>query len=310
MLSGVALIDKPLDLTSFGVVARIRRAYKPEAVTRVGHTGTLDPLATGLLPICLGEATKFAQRMLDADKGYLATVKLGLATETGDREGAVIATGSTDFTVAQIEDVLTRFVGKISQTPPKFSALKIEGRPAYALAREGKPVELAAREITIYSISLLEYRPLEHEFDIDVTSSKGTYIRSLAVDIGEALGSVAHLAALRRTRTGGFCLADAKPLDTWMSATGESRRAWLLPAECLVADLPRIDLNEIEAKDIQNGKLIARVASLVSSASYRLYAPGNLFLGLGEFDPVRENTLRAQRLMSTAVAPADDHASA
>jgi tRNA pseudouridine55 synthase len=300
MLSGVALIDKPLDLTSFGVVARIRRAYKPEAVSRVGHTGTLDPLATGLLPICLGEATKFAQRMLDADKGYLATVKLGVATESGDREGAVIATGPGDFSTVALEAALQKFVGKLSQMPPKFSALKINGRPAYELAREGKEVALVAREITIHSINLLAHREEVHEFDIEVVSSKGTYIRSLAVDIGEALGTVAHLAALRRTMTGGFTLDQARPLDAWMNATADERRDWLLPVDCLVADLARIDLNKNDARDVRNGKALSHGAPPVLSASYRLYDPANTFLGLGEFQSKSDGLLRAQRLMSTA----------
>jgi tRNA pseudouridine55 synthase len=300
LLSGVALIDKPLDLTSFGVVARIRRIYKPEGVTRVGHTGTLDPLATGLLPICLGEATKFAQRMLDADKGYLATVKLGSATTTADREGEVIASGPTDISREQIEVALAQFVGSISQMPPKFSALKIDGRPAYALAREGKEVELAARQVTIHSITMLAHRAADHEFDIEVTCSKGTYIRSLAVDLGVALGTVAHLAGLRRTTTGGFHLRDAKPLDEWMNATAEERSAWLLPVDSLVADVPRIDLNETDARDLRNGKLISCVVAGVPCPSYRLYGPGNTFLGLGEFVPDRVNTLRVQRLLSTA----------
>jgi tRNA pseudouridine55 synthase len=300
MLSGVALIDKPLDLTSFGVVARIRRAYKPEAVARVGHTGTLDPLATGLLPICLGEATKFAQRMLDADKGYLATVKLGAATESGDREGEIIATGRTDFSTQDIETVLAKFVGKISQMPPKFSALKINGRPAYELAREGKEVILVAREITIHSIKLLDYRESLHEFDIEVVSSKGTYIRSLAVDIGEALGTVAHLAALRRTMTGGFQLAQAKPLGAWMNASAEERHAWLLPVDCLVNDLPRIDLDENDVKDIKNGKVVSYALPVADTASHRLYGPANTFLGLGEFQSKGDGMLRAQRLLSTS----------
>lgn len=300
MLSGVALIDKPLDLTSFGVVARIKRVYKPESIDRVGHTGTLDPLATGLLPICLGEATKFAQRMLDADKGYLATVKLGAATTTADREGEIIATGRTDISRDHIAAALSKFLGTISQTPPAFSALKIDGRPAYALAREGKTVELKAREITIRSIQLIAYREADHEFDIDVTCSKGTYIRSLAVDLGLALGTVAHLAALRRTTTGGFHLRDAKPLDAWMNATAEERRSWLLPVDSLVADLPRLDLDESAATAIKQGKAIANVVPVAANASYRLYGPENTFLGLGEPDPRSPGALRARRLMATA----------
>lgn len=300
MLSGVALIDKPLELTSFGVVARIRRVYKPEGVSRVGHTGTLDPLATGLLPICLGEATKFAQRMLDADKGYIATVKLGSATTTADREGEVIATGPTDVSREQIEFALTKFVGSISQTPPKFSALKIDGRPAYALAREGKDVELAARQVTIHSITLLAHRPAEHEFEIEVACSKGTYIRSLAVDLGVALGTVAHLAGLRRTTTGGFHLRDATPLEAWMNASADERRSWLLPVDSLVADLPRIDLDEQKARDIRNGKRFEISAEANhGEPSYRLYAPDQTFIGLGGFLDSKSRMLRAQRLMFT-----------
>jgi tRNA pseudouridine55 synthase len=304
VFGGVALIDKPLELTSFGVVARIRRAFKEEAAGRVGHTGTLDPLATGLLPICIGEATKFAQRMLDSDKGYLATVKLGVATESGDREGTVIATGPTAFTASQIDTALTRFVGKISQTPPKFSALKIGGRPAYELARAGKDVQLAAREITIHAIRCLAYRPKVHEFDIEVVCSKGTYIRSLAVDIGDALGTVAHLHALRRTMTGGFTLRQAKPLDAWMDASKEERHAWRLPVDSLVADLPRIDLDAKQTVDIRNGKRFELLPALNSGhASYRLYSHDQTFIGLGEFLSRESNVLRAQRLMSTAMQP-------
>jgi tRNA pseudouridine55 synthase len=302
LLSGVALIDKPLELTSFGVVARIRRIYKPEGVSRVGHTGTLDPLATGLLPICLGEATKFAQRMLDADKGYIATIKLGSATTTADREGEVIATGPTDVSREQIEVALTKFVGSISQPPPKFSALKIDGRPAYALAREGKDVELAARQVSIHSLTLLAHRPAEHEFEIEVACSKGTYIRSLAVELGVALGTAAHLARLRRTTTGGFHLRDAIPLEAWMSASADERRSWLLPVDSLVADLPRIDLHANAATAIRQGKTVSQSMVGAERASYRLYGPENAFLGLGEFAPREHHVLRAQRLMATGGA--------
>lgn len=301
MFGAVALIDKPINLTSFDVVARIRRVFRAHVGTRVGHTGTLDPLATGLLPICLGEATKFAQRMLDADKGYLATVKLGEATDTADREGAAIATGPTDFSRDAVEAILEKFVGIISQTPPAFSALKIDGRPAYELARAGKAVTLASREINIHSIKLLNYRSAEHEFDIEVICSKGTYIRSLAVDIGLALGTVAHLAALRRTLTGGFTLASARPLDEWLNAEEDVRARWLLPVDSLVIDSPRIGLDEQQTRDIRNGKRVVLDRSQnVGASSYRLYSTDTSFLGLGEFAPPESSVLRAQRLMSTA----------
>ncbi len=301
MISGVALIDKPLDLTSFGVVARIKRVYKPEGVIRVGHTGTLDPLATGLLPICLGEATKFAQRMLDADKGYLATVKLGEATESGDREGEVIARGRADFSLGEINLALQKFLGTIQQTPPKFSALKIDGRPAYALAREGKVVELAARSVTIHKLSLVAHRPETRELDLEVTCSKGTYIRSLAIDIGEALGTFAHLAALRRTTTGGFDLSQTRTLDDWMSASPDERRAWLLPADSLIQDLPRIDLDAQQSIDLRNGKLVAVNASAEVAPQFRIYDESSALVGLAEIILVSgEPHLKSQRLMSTA----------
>ncbi len=300
MFGGVALIDKPLDLTSFGVVARIRRAFKEEAAGRVGHTGTLDPLATGLLPICIGEATKFAQRMLDADKGYLATVKLGTSTETGDREGVVTAAGTTVFDTAQIDAVLARFVGAISQVPPKFSALKIDGRPDYELARAGKDVQLAARTVTIHSIKRIAHRMESAELDVEVICSKGTYIRSLAVDIGTALGTVAHLHALRRTRTGGFELDQAKPLDAWLAADPSERRSWLLPVDSLVEDLPRISLDATQTKDIRNGKLVSGVVQANAGGLLRLYSPSNEFLGIGQIDRAAGGILKSQRLMSTA----------
>ncbi|TAG76043.1 MAG: tRNA pseudouridine(55) synthase TruB [Burkholderiales bacterium] len=302
MFGAVALIDKPINLTSFDVVARMRRVFRAQVGTRVGHTGTLDPLATGLLPICLGEATKFAQRMLDADKGYLATVKLGEATDTADREGSIIATGPTEFSRQNIEAPLAAFIGTISQIPPAYSALKIDGRPAYELARAGKAVTLAPREITIHSITLIDYRFEQHEFDIEVICSKGTYIRSLAVDIGTALGTVAHLAALRRTLTGGFALSAARPLEDWLGASEALRAQWLLPVDSLVIDSPRLDLDETQTRDIRDGKRVhVDRKEERGASSYRLYSADQAFLGLGEFAAPDSNVLRAQRLMSTAL---------
>jgi len=308
-LHGVALVDKPAGMSSFSVVSRIRRAFRSVGVTKAGHTGTLDPLATGLLPICVGEATKFAQRLLDSDKGYTATIKLGAATTTGDTEGEVTDQSEVKVDRAAIEAVLAQFRGPISQTPPIYSALKIAGKPAYEYARAGKPVAMAARSVVIHSLDLTAFDAEAQTFDIDVRCSKGTYIRSLAVDIAVALGTFGHLAALRRTRTGGFDLASAQPLDTWMDASDEQRCAWLLPTDSLVADLPMLKLTDSDGGAIRQGKIVSLRAtgamSRVDGASaepdpvklFRLYDDAHGFLGLGALTD--DGLLRAERLLST-----------
>jgi tRNA pseudouridine55 synthase len=305
-LHGVALVDKPAGISSFSVVSRIRRAFRPLGVTKVGHTGTLDPLATGLLPICVGEATKFAQRLLDADKGYLATIKLGVATTTGDTEGEVIAHSEVRASAAMVESALAGFRGRITQTPPIFSALKINGKAAYEYARAGQTVEMKSREIEIFVLSLLDVR--EDEFDIEVRCSKGTYIRSLAIDLAVALGSVGHLKVLRRTMTGGFHLRDAKPLETWIDATDQARREWLLPTDCLVADFPRFDLTEMQGIDIRNGKVVSVQGEPAKDAQtgdseplLRLFEPIRGFIGIGAVKKHENGVseLRVERLLST-----------
>ena len=308
-LHGVALVDKPAGMSSFSVVSRIRRAFRSVGVTKAGHTGTLDPLATGLLPICVGEATKFAQRLLDSDKGYTATIKLGAATTTGDTEGEVTDQSEVKVDRAAIEAVLAQFRGPVSQTPPIYSALKIAGKPAYEYARAGKPVAMAARAVVIHSLDLTAFDAEAQTFDIDVRCSKGTYIRSLAVDIAVALGTFGHLAALRRTRTGGFDLASAQPLDTWMDASDEQRCAWLLPTDSLVADLPMLKLTDRDGVAIRQGKTVSFVVSGETSRVdgdaagpdpvklFRLYDDAHGFLGLGALGD--DGLLRAERLLST-----------
>ena len=309
-LHGVALVDKPAGMSSFSVVSRLRRAFKTLGVTKAGHTGTLDPLATGLLPICIGESTKFAQRLLDADKGYFATVKLGVATTTADAEGDIVERSDVCVNASAFEAALSKFHGKIEQVPPIYSALKIDGKPAYAYARAGQAIELAARTVEIYSIELVAARPELQEFDIDVKCSKGTYIRTLAVDIALALGTVGHLAGLRRTRTGGFELTAAQPLHAWMDADDATRENWLLPTEALVAELPSLDLTAQQAIDICNGKVVATYSgtSIQASGAFadasgdiisllRLRDVQKGFLGLGALSA--DGTLRAERLLST-----------
>lgn len=300
-LHGVALVDKPAGMSSFSVVSRIRRVFRPVGVSKAGHTGTLDPLATGLLPICLGEATKFAQRLLDSDKGYRASVQFGVATTTGDAEGECIGKSETVVTEDVLRVVLQHFTGCIRQTPPQFSALKINGKPAYEYARAGQTVEIASREVQIHSITLLAFDADAQRADIDVLCSKGTYIRSLAIDLALAAGSVGHLASLRRTRTGGFDLAAAQPLDAWMEASDEQRVAWLLPTDALVADLPAIQLDAWQTTDLRNGKLVSLAAGHADEPLVRAYgaldgAPA-AFLGLGRVDA--QGVLRAERLLST-----------
>ena len=309
-LHGVALVDKPAGMSSFSVVSRLRRIFRTLGVTKAGHTGTLDPLATGLLPICIGESTKFAQRLLDADKGYLACIKLGTSTTTGDREGDITETRPANCDANAVRTALARFVGSIEQTPPVYSALKVAGKPAYEYARAGRAVELAKRTVRIHAIELLSSDFSAQEFEISVACSKGTYVRALAVDIAAVLGTVGHLSSLRRTRTGGFDLSAAKPLDAWMECDDATRASWLLPTDSLVAELPCLSLTERAATDIKNGKVVTverhppdALASLNLTHDddpdllIRLYDPTERFLGLGNL--AADNTLRAERLMGT-----------
>src|SRR5947199_10295601 len=207
-LDGVLLLDKTRGLSSNAALQRAKRLYRAE---KAGHTGTLDPLATGLLPICFGEATKFAQLLLDADKTYVATLRLGLTTTTGDAEGEVLATRPVVSSADELKAVLPRFVGRIAQVPPRHSALKRDGRKYYEYAREGLEIVRTAREVEVRDIELTSWRAPEVE--LRVHCGKGTYIRALAEDIGEALGCGAHLAALSRTGAGEFALAHAVTLD-------------------------------------------------------------------------------------------------
>ena len=303
-LHGVALVDKPAGMSSFSVVSRLRRIFRTLGVTKAGHTGTLDPLATGLLPICIGESTKFAQRLLDADKGYIATIKLGVSTTTGDREGEITETRLAKCDANAVGAALAGFVGSIEQTPPIYSALKVAGKPAYEYARAGQAVVLAKRTVQIHAIEMLSCDISVQEFEISVACSKGTYIRTLAEDLAVALGTVGHLASLRRTRTGGFDLSAAQPLDAWMECDDATRSLWLLPTDSLVAELPRIALNELDAKDLKNGKIVRYDGTQSSRAPaegdgllIRVYGPSEHLLGLAKLSP--DGLLRAERLLST-----------
>jgi len=247
-VDGVLLLDKPSGLSSNAALQRARRAFDAE---KAGHTGTLDPLASGLLPLCFGEATKFAQFLLDATKRYTATVRFGVTTTTGDAEGDVLETRPVALTRADVEAVLPDFTGRLSQVPPVYSALKFEGRSHYEYARAGIAVPRPPRDIEILELSLLAWNAPDAE--IDVTCSKGTYVRVLAEDIGRALGCGAHLAGLRRTATGGFGIADAIALERLEAMSAAERDSVLQPAATLLRDLPSLQLATPEAARFRQG---------------------------------------------------------
>jgi tRNA pseudouridine55 synthase len=256
-LDGVLVVDKPPGPTSFDVVRRIRGAAK---VRRVGHGGTLDPLASGVLPICLGEATKLAPFLLDADKEYDFSLRLGVETDTYDAAGAVTARiDPAGVDEAQVRAALAAFTGPIEQKPPMYSALKREGRPLYDYARAGETVEIAARPVTVYELALVAWGGPE-EVALRMRCSKGTYVRSLVFDLGRVLGVGAHVTALRRTRSGPFTLALARPLDEVLVAltaasaeTGLSGLDLVRPEDAL-GHLPRASVDEAGALALEQGK--------------------------------------------------------
>ena len=290
---GVLLLDKPLGISSNTALQRARRLYRAE---KAGHTGVLDPLASGLLPVCFGEAAKFAQYLLDADKAYTATLKLGEATTTGDAEGDIIATARSDIALNEFKQACTALTGAIRQVPPMFSALKHEGKPLYEYARQGITIERKARDITIYQINISDFAP--PFATLDVRCSKGTYIRTLAEDIAKHIGTFAHLSALRRTTTAGFSVANAHTLDHLAELDENARDALLLPCDALVAHLPRIDVSADTARDVHCGRLPAWTGAAPAHTPLRAYAPCGGFVGLVSYSPAH-GTLKAVRLMST-----------
>nr|NDG08619.1 tRNA pseudouridine(55) synthase TruB [Oxalobacteraceae bacterium] len=235
---GVLLLDKPAGMSSTQALAKAKWLLNAQ---KAGHTGTLDPFATGLLPLCFGEATKFAQDLLYADKTYEAVVHLGVTTTTGDTEGEVAESRPVEVSIQQIESVLTQFCGPIRQVPPMYSALKRDGKPLYEYARQGVTLEREARSVIIHQLDLLCYDA--PYIKLRVTSSKGTYVRVLGEDIGKALGCGAHLKALRRTGVGSLSLDDAVALDD-LVALGECRSNALKPLDALLSTLPSIELND------------------------------------------------------------------
>ena len=257
-MNGWIILDKPLGLTSAQGVAAIKRLWRQAGFPRpkIGHGGTLDPLATGVLPIALGEATKLTGRMLNGDKAYDFTVRFGVATETEDAEGAVVATSDVRPSRADVEAVLPHFTGPIEQRPPAYSALKVDGERAYARARAGETVVLPPRAVTIHALQLLEADGETATFS--VSCSKGTYVRSLARDIAEALGTVGHVVMLRRTKAGPFGLEGAISLDKLGELAMEQRLiAALLPLTAGLDDIPALAVNPGEAARLKSGQTLA-----------------------------------------------------
>lgn len=246
-MQGLILLDKPENITSFGAVARIKRIASEK---RVGHTGTLDPMATGVLPVLLGRATVLSGLLLDADKRYTAAVKLGVSTDTDDIMGNIISESQVNITNEQISGALKAFTGALMQRPPIYSALKKDGVRLYKLAREGKAAEVESREIEVFSINLISSLNADNIFEIDVHVSKGTYIRSLARDIGEYLGCGACLAALKRTYAGGFSLEDCVSLD---ALNEENIGDYLISEERAVGHLRAVAVTERQAVRFCNG---------------------------------------------------------
>jgi tRNA pseudouridine55 synthase len=286
---GVLLLDKPLGLSSNHALQRAKRLLRAE---KAGHTGTLDPLASGLLPLCFGAATKFAQACLDADKRYRATLALGERTASGDRETPVIGRRDVTLDRAQIDDVLRHFTGAIEQMPPMHSALKKDGRALYDYARAGVEVERAPRRVTIHRIDVVSWQG--SELTLDVSCSKGTYIRALADDIGQRLGCGAHLAALRRTGAGRLDVRDAVALDALEPLNEAERDAWLKPTDCLLADWPAVRLDANEAGRFLTG-LRRRIGGADASAVRVYGSEPHAFLGSAH---ISGGELIADRLLS------------
>jgi len=274
-LDGVLLFDKPLDLSSNTALQKVRRLFQAE---KGGHTGTLDPLATGLLPICFGEATKFSNRLLDASKTYRAWVRLGQSTTTGDAEGEVVSERPVSADEAQVRQALQRLTGEIDQVPPMHSALKHQGKPLYEYIRRGETIAREARRVTIHELTLEHFEG--RDLRLTVHCSKGTYVRTLAEDIGELLGCGAHLTGLRRLAIGAFRLEDAHTWEQLEAMDAAARDACLLPVDCMLQDTPRLDLDDTQTRRILLGQRFT-VQTALPGGEVRLYGAGR-FLGVGE----------------------------
>lgn len=290
MIDGALLLDKPVGMTSNRALQQAKRLC---SARKAGHAGTLDPLASGLLVVLFGEATKFAGPLLDDDKEYRFTLRLGERTATGDAEGAVLERRPAEVSEAMIRDVLPRFRGELEQVPPMYSALKSQGRPLYELAREGKTVSRPPRRIRISRLDLVHFQP--PDVLLEARCSKGTYVRTLGEDLALALGTVGHLAALRRTASGAFRVEDACTLDELPALPAQKRARCLLGLPGLLRDLPRAELAEEEEARFRNGQTLPYSGN---DGLRGVFGPGGNVIGLGRVDagglhPVRLTTTQA-----------------
>lgn len=287
-IDGILLLDKPLGFSSNQALQKVKHLFQ---AAKAGHTGTLDPLATGLLPICLGEATKFAQYVTDANKTYIATVKFGATTTTGDAEGEVLSQSPVTFDIQTLKNTCQTFLGEITQIPPMYSALKFEGKALYEYARAGMEIERKARQVTITKISVDKF--LNEIAIISVSCSKGTYIRTLAEDIGNALGCGAHLIGLRRTETAGFQLTQAITLEKLIEKNTQNipLESLLHPVDTAITNFPAVYLDKTAALQLGQGQTV-EVFTNISHGEIRAYNEEHQFLGLclyehGKISPKR-----------------------
>ena len=298
-IDGVVLLDKPAGMSSQGAVTAVKRAFNAD---KAGHTGTLDPMATGLLPICLGEATKYSQDLLEADKSYIAKVKFGSRTDTGDAEGQIIEVlplpaFADEFAIkVALDALLPKFTGPITQVPPMYSALKRDGKPLYEYARAGIELERVPREITIHAIRWTNIH--WPEATLEVSCSKGTYIRVLAEDIGNTLGCGAHLVGLRRTEVGHLNLEQSFTMESIQQGQQDSSN-YILPVDALLQTLPHLTVDELQAKRLEMGQRVPlnlpSIEALVRI--YRATAAPHNFIGTADW---RSGVLHPKRLISQA----------
>ena len=294
-IDGVFLLDKPQGMSSNDIMQKVKRLFQ---ANKAGHTGALDPLATGMLPICLGEATKFSQFLLDADKRYVVTAKLGERTDTSDAEGQVVETRPVNVEISQILTALEQFRGDILQVPTMFSALKHNGKPLYEYARAGITVEREARPITIFELNFIEYQaPF---LTLEVHCSKGTYIRTLVDDLGEVLGCGAHVTVLRRTAVADY---PAEKMMTWDALQALAEQGdldqHLLPIDTAVSKLPALKLNAEQSKGIGFGQRVKFANEAKLRGQVRLFSDKNIFLGVALIDD--NNVIRPQRLITQSL---------
>ena len=294
-IDGVFLLDKPQGMSSNDIMQKVKRVFQ---ANKAGHTGALDPLATGMLPICLGEATKFSQFLLDADKRYVVTAKLGERTDTSDAEGQVVETRPVNVETSQILTALEQFRGDILQVPTMFSALKHNGKPLYEYARAGITVEREARPITIFELNFIEYQA--PSLTLEVHCSKGTYIRTLVDDLGEVLGCGAHVTVLRRTAVADY---PTEKMMTWDALQALAEQGdldqHLLPIDTAVSKLPALKLNAEQSKGIGFGQRVKFANEAKLRGQVRLFSDKNIFLGVALIDD--NNVIRPQRLITQSL---------